>query len=193
MRNKCRLLILVILAAAMCLLATGCMGGQKDISKADEKAYEAVIAEACEEYGYGYEKQTVFPLGAELLYHLTNDDDGVVLEVRIDEESTYDKVSCEFAVIRSIDSLEKKSAGLDEHFDVLIKISEHFTDEIKKDVLTGYLNNEDWTEGQGEDEFIMDKAVTGSMTHTIYENDGELEEVFKFWWDNGKKYKLKKD
>lgn len=192
MRNKCRLLILTIMAVAICLMATGCMGGQKDITKDDEKKYEAVVAEACEEYGYEYEKQTVFPLGAELLYHLTNGDKGVILEVRIDEESTYDKVSCDCAVIRTIDSVDDRAVGIEEHLDVLVKITEHFTDEVTKDVLVEYLNSEDWTEEPSE-EFIMEKAVTGSMTHTIYENDGEIEEVFNFWWDNGKKYKLKQD
>ena len=50
-------IILIGFAMALCVLATGCMGGQKDISKADKEKYERVVAEACETYGYEYEEQ----------------------------------------------------------------------------------------------------------------------------------------
>ncbi len=198
--RKLKRTIMFTLTAVMCVLATGCMGGQKDIKKAEEEMYTAVVAEACEEYGYEFEKETVFPLGAELLYSISNGEKDIEITVNIDEESTSGKVSCLFTIIRSIDSADDRTTGIDQHLDVLLKIAEHFTDDITRENLIAFLNNEgNWISGKNDDSFIMDKT-DGNMTHTIYAVDssaGEykagdpLEELFTFGWDNGKEYKLK--
>jgi hypothetical protein len=188
-------MILISFAFVLCVMATGCMGGQKDIKKSEEKIYEGVVAEACSEYGYEFEKQTVLPLGSELLYQVTDGKDDIEILVNIDEESTYDKVSCTFIMTRSIASADEKTAGLEKHLDVLVKIAEHFTDEITKDVLVEYLNSASWTSGSGEDDVVMQQPDEGAMNHTVcvvkgtaaeYKEGDELEEVFTFWWDNGK-------
>ena len=193
-------IVLISFAFVLCVLTTGCMGGEKDIKKSEEEIYESVVAEACEEYGYEYEKQTVLPLGSELLYSLTDGDNDVEILVNIDEESSYDKVSCAFTMTRTISSVEERTTGLEQHLDVLVKIAEHFTDEITKDALIEYLNNEEWTAGTGDDEIVEQQAQASAICHTVcvvkgtaaeYSEGDELEEVFSFWWDNGKKYSLK--
>lgn len=192
-------IILIGFAMALCILATGCMGGQKDISKSDEEKYEAIVAEACEEYGYTYEKQKVLPLGAELLYHVYCDDETVLLTVNIDEESTTDRVSCDFEVIRGGATEDSTGAGLDQYLNVPVKIAEYFTDEITKDKLITFLNNnENWGAPEEEDEDILKYKSKDNMDYKVYvatvvEGQEMLEECLHFGWDNGKVYSLKKD
>lgn len=193
-------IVAALMIAVMCLALTGCMGGQKDISKADREMYEAVIAEACEEYGYEYTEEVVLPRGAELIYVLSDGDGDVTIEVNIDEESAYEKVSCQFDIYINIDSIDECGEGIEEHLDVLLKIAEHFTDEITKDALISFINNDDWVDGQGDDPYLKDKVTGGCMNHTIGFEDGTaaeykegdpLVEHFVFWWDNGKEYSFK--
>ena len=191
--------ILIGFALVLCVLATGCMGGQKDIKKDEEAAYTEMIAAAAEEFGYEYEQQTVLPKGSALLYVLFNDDERVRLRVTINEESTYDLVSCEFKMGRGLGLYgpEDRIHGFEPHMDVLVKISKHFTDEITKEKLMAFLNSEDnWGEPRNEDEKLY--KAQDNMTYSMYladviEGEEIYEESFTFSWDNGNKYKLKKD
>lgn len=189
-----RKILLVVMIMVLCLAATGCMGGQKDITKDEAASYEAMVAEACEACGYEYEEQTVLPKGSALYYALSGGDGSVEIGVTINEESTYDKVACEFGITRYIKNADETSAGLDQHLDVLVMIAENFTDEITKDAVADYMNDDSlWKEGQTEDEPFMYKDMTGNLQHIITEKDGEYEEYFYFGWDNGKTYKLRND
>ncbi len=186
--------ILIGFALTLCLLATGCMGGQKDIKKDEAAAYNEVIAAACEEFGYEYDEQVVLPKGSALCYVLSNGDEELDIRVTINEESTYNYVGCEFEMERNIAAAEDNTAGLEQHLPVLVKIVEHFTDEITVADVAEYLNDDSlWKEGKGEDEPFMYKDMTGNLQHIIEEDGDEFEEYFLFGWDNGEKYKLRKD
>ena len=57
-----------------------------------------------------------------------------------------------------------------------------------------YLNDDTlWVKGQNEEEPFMYKKDVGNLKHTIEADDDEFEEYFFFGWDNGQKYKLRKD
>ena len=187
--------VLVIgFALMLCVLATGCMGGQKDIKADEEAVYTEMIAAACEEYGYEYEQQTVLPKGSALCYVLSDGDDELDIRVTINEESTYEYIGCEFEMERTIDAAEDNTAGLEQHLPVLVKIAEHFTDVIIIADVADYLNdNTLWVKGQGEEEPFMYKKDVGNLKHTIEADGDEFEEYFFFGWDNGQKYKLRKD
>ena len=196
-------IILIGFAMALCVLATGCMGGQKDITKADREKYTAVVAEACEEYGYTFEEEVVLPKGAELVYVLSDGDETMHIEVIIDEESTSDRVSCDFDLSRGGAEKDNHGAAFEPHLDVLVKIAQYFTDDITKDKLMAFLNNDEiWGEPQNEEQLTY--KAQDKMEYCVYVADevqfeGEeevyecLEEYFHFSWDNGKTYKLKKD
>ena len=187
-------ILLIGFALVLCILATGCMGGQKDIKADEEAVYTEMIAAACEEYGYEYEQQTVLPKGSALCYVLSDDDDELDIRVTINEESTYEYVGCEFEMERTIDAAEDNTAGLEQHLPVLVKIAEHFTDVISVADVADYLNDDSlWVKGQSEDEPFMYKKDVGNLKHTIEADDDEFEEYFFFGWDNGQKYKLRKD
>lgn len=193
---KCifRNVILIGFAMVLCVLATGCMGGQKDIKKDEAAAYEQVVAEACEEYGYEYEEQVVLPKGSALCYVLSNGDDALDIRVTINEESSYDKVECKFELERNIANADANTEGLEQHLPVLVKITEHFTDEIAVADVAAYLNDDSlWKEGTSEDEPFMYKDTEGNLQHIIEVDGEEFEEYFYFGWDNGKTYKLRKD
>jgi len=187
-------IILIGFAMALCILATGCMGGQKDIKKDEAAAYEQMVAAACEEFGYEYDEQIVLPKGSALCYVLSNGDDELDIRVTINEESTYDKVGCEFELTRNIAKVEDNTKGLEQHIPVLVKIAEHFTDEVTVTAVADYLNDDSlWKEGKTEDEPFMFKDYEGNLQHIIEEDGEEFEEYFYFGWDNGKTYKLRKD
>ena len=187
-------IILIGFALVLCVLATGCMGGQKDIKKDEEAAYTEMVAAACEEFGYEYEQQTVLPKGSALCYVLSNSDEELDIRVTINEESTYDKVACQFELTRSIAGVEENTDGLDQHIPVLVKMAEHFTDEITVADVSGYLADDSlWKEGKTDEEPFMYKDTEGNLQHIIEEDGDEYEEYFFFGWDNGKKYKLRKD
>lgn len=196
-----RTALAIALVLSMGLMMTGCMGGQKDISKADKEKYTAIVEEACAEYGYEFESQTVLPLGSELIFQLYNDEDDVEIIVNIDEESTYDGINFKFDVTRSIDSADDSAVGMEAYLDVLIKISEHFTDEFDKDEMIAYINDADlWEAGEDDGDVLMQKADKDKMSHTILVEDGTaaeykdgdpLKENFCFWWDNGARYRDK--
>ena len=187
-------IILIGFALALCILATGCMGGQKDIKKDEAAAYTEMIAAACEEFGYEYDEQVVLPKGSALCYVLSNGDEELDIRVTINEESTYEYVGCEFELERNIASADENTKGLEQHIPVLVKIAEHFTDEISVADVTEYLNDDSlWVEGKNEDAPFMYKDVEGNLRHMIEEDDEEFEEYFFFGWDNGEKYKLRKD
>ena len=186
--------ILIGFVLALCMLVTGCMGGQKDIKKDEAAAYEKMIAAACEEYGYEYDEQVVLPKGSALVYVLSNGDEELDIRVTINEESTYDKVECKFEMTRNIAAAEDNTAGLEQHLPVLVKIAEHFTDEITVSDVAAYLNDDTlWEEGKSDDEPFMYKDTEGNLQHIIEEDGDEFEEYFFFGWDNGKTYKLRKD
>ena len=186
--------LLIGFALALCLLATGCMGGQKDIKKEEAAVYEETVAAACEEFGYEYDEQVVLPKGSALCYVLSNGDDELDIRVTINEESTYDKVECKFEMTRNIESAEQSSDSLSIHLPVLIRIAEHFTDEITMASVAGYLEDDSlWKKGKTEDEPFMYKDTEGNLQHIIEEDGDEFEEYFFFSWDNGEKYSLKKD
>lgn len=193
--NLLKYVVLLIMVAAMCLTATGCMGGQKDIKNDEAAVYTEMVAAACEEYGYEYEEQTVLPKGSALVYVLSNDEsDGLDIRVTINEESTYEYVGCEFELERAIAAADDNTGGLDQHLPVMVKIVEHFTDEISVDDVADYLNDSSlWKEGKNDDEPFMYKDMTGNLQHIIEEDGEEYEEYFFFGWDNGQKYKLKQD
>ena len=187
-------IILIGFAMALCVLATGCMGGQKDIKKDEAAAYNEVIAAACEEFGYEYDEQVVLPKGSALCYVLSNGDEALDIRITINEESAYNYVGCEFEMERAIAAVEDNTAGLDQHLPVLVKIAEHFTDEISVADVANYLNDDAlWKEGKNEDEPFMYKDYEGNLEHIIEEDGEEFEEYFFFGWDNGEKYKLRKD
>jgi len=187
-----RKIILISFAFMICVLATGCMGGQKDIKKDEEAAYTEMIAAACEEYGYEYDQQTVLPKGSALCYVLSCGDDDLDIRVTINEESTYEYVGCEFEMERHIAIPDDNTAGLEQHLPVLVKIVEYFTDVITVADVAEYLNDDSlWVKGQSEDEPFMYKKDVGNLQHTIEEDGDEFEEYFFFCWDNGKKYSLK--
>lgn len=187
-------IILIGFAMALCILATGCMGGKKDITKEEEAVYTEMIMAACSEYGYEYEQHVVLPKGSALCYVLSDGDEGLDIRVTINEESTYEFVGCEFELERTIADVKDNTAGLDQHIPVLVKITEHFTDEITAADVTDYLNDDSlWVEGKDEDEPFMHKDTTGNLIHTIEPEDEGYEEYFYFSWDNGKEYKLRKD
>ncbi len=187
-------IILIGFAVALCILATGCMGGQKDIKKDEAAVYEQMIAAACEEFGYEYDEQIVLPKGSALCYVLSNGDDGLDIRVTINEESTYDKVECKFEMTRNIESAEPSSDSLGIHLPVLIRIAEHFTDEVTMEAVAGYLGDDSlWIEGKTDEEPFKYKDTEGNLQHIIEEDGEEFEEYFFFGWDNGKTYKLRKD
>ena len=186
--------ILIGFALVLCVMATGCMGGQKDIKKDEEAAYTEMIAAAAEEFGYEYEQQKVIPKGSALVYVLFNGDEELDIRIRIDEESTYDKVACQFELTRNIDEPAENTAGLEQHIPVLVRIAEHFTDEITVAEVSGYLTDDSlWKEGKSDEEPFMYKDMEGNLQHIIEEDGDEFEEYFFFGWDNGQKYKLRKD
>jgi hypothetical protein len=187
-------IILIGFAMTLCVMATGCMGGQKDIKKDEAAAYNEVIAAACEEFGYEYDEQVVLPKGSALCYVLSNGGETLDIRVTINEESAYNYVGCEFEMERAIAAVEDNTAGLDQHLPVLVKIAEHFTDEISVADVANYLNDDAlWKEGKNEDEPFMYKDYEGNLQHIIEEDGEEFEEYFFFGWDNGEKYKLRKD
>lgn len=194
MKHMLRNVILIGFALVLCMLTTGCMGGQKDIKKDEEAVYTEMIAAAAEEFGYEYEQQTVLPKGSALYYVLSNGDEELDISVTINEESTYEYVGCEFQMERKIAVPEDNTAGLEQHIPVLVKITEHFTDEITVADVADYLNDDSlWKEGKGEDEPFMYKDTAGNLQHIIEEDGDEFEEYFFFGWDNGQTYKLRKD